>query len=251
MKKIIVVAFAILVSFANWANAGEGLKLDNTYVYGGVYSKYTLGNGVVASEGAVAQGGVTFTLKSGLYADIWGSAPFSSKPANDYGKESDLTIGWKGSVGDFSTHVGFGIYNLYPTRKFNSDEVYEVFGEVSLKNPWRIGKDSSLNPFVKIAVLNSDGRNINNAVQVFAGVYNSIPLGNGWEVKQMARVGHQPEFPGGLSSGWNGRYKLGVEHTFSNKVTVGAGYQREFALGLDGGRKNENVFMLTFGFPLK
>jgi hypothetical protein len=238
---------AVLITLSCFASTAFA-DTPSVYVYGGLHSKYVLGAGIVASEGAVAQGGTNFSWKNGMYLDVWGSVPFQSRPENDYGKETDLVVGWKGDTGLLKLDLSLAYYNLYPTRKVGSDDMIDIVGEATLKNPWTVGKATFV-PFAKAEVMNSSGRGIHGATQFLAGLYNTIPTGDGWSVKQKFQVGYQPNMPG-LSAGWNGYYKVGVERTW-NALTVGAQYQRYQPFGLDAGRIPHNVFGVTFGFPLK
>jgi hypothetical protein len=223
--------------------------VPNTYLYGGFHSEYVGNDGVVLSTGPVTQDGVVFAWANGAYVGLWGSVPFRSGNNNDYGKEVDVSVGWSGHVWLFNANVTFSHYNLHPVGRINSRDVVSVIGEVSPRSPWQIG-ETSLTPYLKLEALNSSGNGIKNATQVFVGLNSRTPIGNNWTLEQKVQLGHQPKFPG-LSSGWNGYYQLNVTHTFSNGLTVGPEFRRYQPLGLDGGRKGENVFGVTFGYSFR
>ncbi|MFA5841977.1 MAG: TorF family putative porin [Candidatus Paceibacterota bacterium] len=238
---------AIIFSFNTFALA-EGLK-PTTYVYGVAKSAYVLGSGSVGSPNSVAQGGVTFSWKSGFYLDLWGSAPFKSNNDNHFGKETDVTAGWKGEMGGLKMDAGIAHYNLYPVSKLDSFDLTDIFGEISPRKAWVVGKESTVTPFFRAEILNSSGRGVKNEVVGYAGLYNNIPLGNSWSLDQKFQVGHQPKLPG-LSPGWNGYYKLSLSRALSNKLTVGVIAERYQPFGLDGDRVGKNVYGITFGFPI-
>lgn len=94
------IAAAVLSAavFVPTAHAGE------LSAAAGVASAYYW-RGLQVSNGPQVWGGLTYTLDSGFYADLW-----VSSEGFGVGPEYDLSAGWSGKFGDFGINVGAVTY---------------------------------------------------------------------------------------------------------------------------------------------
>lgn len=236
---------ALLPLITTTAPLADELTPSSAYVYATAKSKYVLGSGVLASPSAVLQGGTTVSWKNGVYVDLWGSGPFSSKADNSYGNEMDTTAGWLGEIGKAKIDAGIAHYNLYPVGKIDKFDLFDIFAEISPKDGILVGEKSTITPFARVELLKSSGRNISAAV-IYGGIYNNIPLGDGWAFDQKVRVGSWSNIAS-LSAGYIGYYKAEVSRTLENGLRIGVYAERYQPFSMDGGRVPNTIFGVNVG----
>jgi len=235
MKKFLLIMLLVVVAAKN-VNAAE---TPSIYGYGAVKSSYVLGNALEMSDKPVIQGGVTFSWKSGLYLDIWGSRPFKKQYSTDFGNEIDLTLGWKGPLLGFRADAGVAHYNLYPVSRLEGNDIWGAYIELTPSEP------SIFYSFVRLETIHSTSRNVSFAKQIDVGVRYHMPLRN-MKLHHEARASFRESFPG-VGGGTIFSYKASLEVPISKEFTVSPFYERRQPLHLDGGRVPHNIVGIGFG----
>ena len=84
-------------------------------------SDYVGSNGRVFHKGSVNQSTLTLTAPSGVYVGTFGSVPYSTTKAEDYGYEQDFSAGWNGAYCHFTFNPDVTYINLAPLSRMNGD----------------------------------------------------------------------------------------------------------------------------------
>lgn len=206
------------ILFCLQSNA-KGLKPEIITAYGEYNSKYILGSGLVSSPTPVGQGGITFSWKNGTYFDLWGSLPPTSRPDNQYGREVDVTAGWRGTLKNARVDVGLSHWNLYPVGKIDGSDFSIIFAEFSPKDSWKLSKDSSLTPYGRYELRDAPSRGVHMAPVYGGGLRHTVAITGPWSFNESISIFHQPS-TSGFEAGLVGRYRGSVNYATNKSTSV-------------------------------
>ncbi|MGE4487988.1 MAG: TorF family putative porin [Kiritimatiellales bacterium] len=97
----------------------------------GIYSKY-IWRGMCLDDQPVAQGGITVTHESGVYANVWGNYSLSDDYTGVDGlNEVDYTVGYSGTFDVIDYDLGY-IYYSFPNTSLESTS--EIYAGLALNN---------------------------------------------------------------------------------------------------------------------
>ena len=164
MKKFKLTSVAAAASIAMGAAfAPQAVQADVSATVG-VSSMYLWRGQNLTPDGGQVHGSMDYSNKSGLYAGVWTSA-------EEGGHETDLYVGFGGSVGDFGYDISYWRY-LYPEDGTNVDLGDNDAAEVVLSG--------SYGPVTATAYIQVDSDNQDNNYFTVSGSFDKFTVLYGW-----------------------------------------------------------------------
>ncbi|MDP3710496.1 MAG: hypothetical protein Q8R29_02095 [bacterium] len=142
MKRVIALSFLLVLLAA-------GHALGETVVTSKVLSNYLFEAGNLWHKTSVVQTDMKTSLSRGFYFYLWHSVGLNDKNLNsDFGDELDYTLGWEGSIKNYSFGTGLIYMDYYKIRAQPRGDILQLYFEI--KRKFQIAKKFSLTPFCRV-----------------------------------------------------------------------------------------------------
>ena len=138
-----------------------------------VWSKYVIGNGLIARDEPVLQNDLFVSLPYDFFIDVWWSVGLDGTGVNsDFGDEVDYTIGWSGALEEFNLTASFGYYDLFELGTDEGGDVFFNFLEVSRAFP-DVLDGHTLTPYLNATMYFPHKWDVSDGVQPVLGLRHS------------------------------------------------------------------------------
>lgn len=238
-----------ITMFCQTSFAANGLAPSSTTVSEELRSSYMLSNGKVASSASISRSSAMFSWKN-VYVELAWITPLREASKNPNANETNIIVGYRGEVGIVNTLIGISHNNLYPINNIDSNDRTEIFGELSPKDAWQIGKFLSLAPYGRFEIKNNTAKKQDNSTVTFLGLRGNSVINENWSITQKLQLSFHPEVPKTKNEGTIGTYRVDLKRKFGDAAA--SVYVEHFHPVADMGanRKQRNVLggIISFKF---
>ena len=164
-KALVIILLSIMAFGAQAASVSGSVGYGSDYIFRG--QSQTEGDSALSM-------GLHVDAGKGIYAGVWASEV--SYVGSDADRETDLYVGWAGSIGnDFSLDVGYIDYAYSGDANLDGSEIYISGSYKDLSISHFIGRDD-FNDYTEVSY------NVMDAVDVSYGSWDTV--GDNWSVSR-------------------------------------------------------------------
>jgi hypothetical protein len=133
--------------------------------------------------------------------------------------------------------------------KLRGDDIFEVYTELSIADPWKIGNSNTLAPYIRTETMwSADRKAIDGETPIYGGFKHSWAFAKHWSLNEKVYMCYDPGIFG-LDSGFLAMWQGQLDWKISKALTWNVIWLRESVpMSVHDSRKDETVAGMGFTF---